>query len=177
MNKATLTRATLNSLATTCAALALTLTMTPAKAQDAGRTRVGTLTCNISPGVGMVVGGQRQLNCIYASARGRGREAYAGTVSTLGLDIGATTGGQMAWAVFAPATLPRGALAGTHTGATAGGTVGAGASANVLVGGPDRRIIMQPASVQGQTGVNVAAGVSTLELRPAAAAPARRTAQ
>ena len=82
----------------------------------------------------------------------------------------------LAWAVFAPATLPRGALAGPHTGATAGGTVGAGASANVLVGGPDRRIIMQPASVQGQTGVNIAAGVSTLELRPATA-PARRTAK
>src|SRR5262245_19444763 len=171
-----MTKATLNSLATTCVALALGLAVAPAAAQDASRTRVGTLTCNISPGVGMVVGGQRQLNCIYASARGRAREAYQGTVSTLGLDVGATTGGQMAWAVFAPTTLPRGALAGTHTGATAGGTVGAGASANVLVGGPDRRIIMQPAARQGQTGVNVAAGVSTLELRPAAA-PARRTAQ
>ncbi|KRR24668.1 hypothetical protein CQ14_39830 [Bradyrhizobium lablabi] len=171
-----MTKATLNSLATTCVALALGLAVAPAAAQDASRTRVGTLTCNISPGVGLVVGGQRQLNCIYASARGRAREAYQGTVSTLGLDVGTTTGGQMAWAVFAPATLPRGALAGTHTGATAGGTVGAGASANVLVGGPDRRIIMQPAAMQGQTGVNVAAGVSTLELRPAAA-PARRTAQ
>jgi uncharacterized protein DUF992 len=172
MTKATLNRKTLNSLATTCAALALA--MAPATAQD--RTRVGTLTCNISPGVGLVIGGQRQLSCIYASARGRARETYEGTVSTLGLDIGATSGGQMAWAVFAPTTLPRGALAGTHTGATAGGTVGAGASANVLVGGPDRRVIMQPASVQGQTGVNIAAGVSTLELRPAAA-PARRIAQ
>ena len=169
MNKATLNRTTLNSLATTCAALALA--MAPATAQD--RTRVGTLTCNIAPGVGLVVGGQRQLSCFYASARGRAREAYEGTVSTLGLDIGATSGGQMAWAVFAPTTLPRAALAGTFTGATAGGTVGAGASANVLVGGPDRRVIMQPVSVQAQTGVNIAAGVSTLELRPAAA-PARR---
>jgi hypothetical protein len=176
MTKATLNRAMLNNLATACAALALALAVVPATAQEAGRTRVGTLTCNISPGVGLVVGGQRQLSCIYASARGRAREAYEGTVSTLGLDIGATTGGQLAWAVFAPATLPRGALAGTHTGATAGGTVGAGASANVLVGGPDRRIIMQPASVQGQTGVNIAAGVSTMELRPAAA-PTRRKAQ
>ena len=171
MNKATLNRTTLNCLATTCAALALAIAMAPATAQD--RTRVGTLTCNISPGVGLVVGGQRQLSCIYASARGRAREAYEGTVSTLGLDIGATSGGQMAWAVFAPTTLPRAALAGTFTGATAGGTVGAGASANVLVGGPDRRVIMQPVAVQAQTGVNIAAGVSTLELRPAAA-PARR---
>jgi hypothetical protein len=176
MTKAMLNRKTLNSLATTCAALALALAMAPATAQDAGRTRVGTLTCNISPGVGLVVGGQRQLSCVYASARGRAREAYEGTVSTLGLDIGATTGGQLAWAVFAPTRLPRAALAGTYTGATAGGTVGAGASANVLVGGPDRRVIMQPVSVQAQTGVNIAAGVSTMELRPAAA-PARRVVQ
>ena len=174
MNKATLNRTMLNSLATTCVALALALAMAPATAQD--RTRVGTLSCNISPGVGLVVGGQRQLSCIYASARGRAREAYEGTVSTLGLDIGATTGGQMAWAVFAPTTLRRAALAGTYTGATAGGTVGAGAGANVLVGASDRTVMMQPVSVQAQTGVNVAAGVSTMELRPATA-PARRMAR
>ena len=174
MNKATLNRTTLNSLATTCVALALALAMAPATAQD--RTRVGTLTCNISPGVGLVVGGQRQLSCFYASARGRAREAYEGTVSTLGLDIGATSGGQLAWAVFAPTTLRRAALAGTYTGATAGGTVGAGASANVLVGGSDRTVVLQPVSVQAQRGVNIAAGVSRIDLRPTTA-PARRTAQ
>jgi hypothetical protein len=176
MNKATLNRTTLNSLATACAALALALAMVPAMAQQAGRPRVGTLTCNISPGVGMIVAGQRQLSCIYASARGRAREAYEGTVSTLGLDIGATSGGRLTWAVFAPTTLRRAALAGTYTGATAGGTVGAGAGANVLVGGSDRTVVMQPLSVQAQTGVNIAAGVSTMELQPATA-PARRRAQ
>jgi hypothetical protein len=169
-------RTTLNSLATACAAaLALALAMVPAAAQE-GRTRVGTLICNISPGVGMIVAGQRQLSCIYASARGRAREAYEGTVGTLGVDIGATSGGQLTWAVFAPTTLRRAALAGTYTGATAGGTVGAGAGANVLVGGSDRTVIMQPVSVQAQRGVNIAAGVSTMELRPATA-PARRKAQ
>src|SRR5437764_598898 len=174
MNKATLNRTTLNCLATTCAALALAIGMAPATAQD--RTRVGTLTCNISPGVGLVVGGQRQLSCFYASARGRAREAYEGTVSTLGLDIGATSGGQLTWAVFAPTTLRRAALAGTYGGGTAGGTVGAGASANVLVGGSDRTVVLQPVSVQAQRGVNIAAGVSRIDLRPTTA-PARRTAQ
>jgi len=167
---------TLNSLATACTALALALAMVPATAQEAGRTRVGTLTCNISPGVGLIVAGQRQLSCIYASARGRAREAYEGTVGTLGLDIGATSGGQLTWAVFAPTTLRRAALAGTYAGATAGGTVGAGASANVLVGGSDRTVVLQPVSVQAQRGVNIAAGVSRIDLRPTTA-PARRTAQ
>jgi hypothetical protein len=176
MNKATLNRTTLNSLAT-CAALALALATVPATAQEAGRTRVGTLTCNISPGVGMIVAGQRQLSCIFTSARGRAREAYEGTVSTLGLDIGATSGGQLTWAVFAPTTLRRAALAGTYVGATAGGTVGAGVGANLLVGGSDRTVALQPVSVQAQTGVNIAAGVANMELRPAATAPARRRAQ
>ena len=176
MNKATLNRTTLNSFATACAALALALATVPATAQEAGRTRAGTLTCAISPGVGMIVAGQRQLSCIYASARGRAREAYEGTASTLGLDIGATSGGQLTWAVFAPTTLRRAALAGSYVGATAGGTVGAGGGVNVLVGGSDRTVALQPISVQAQTGMNIAAGASTMELRPATA-PARRKAQ
>jgi hypothetical protein len=172
MNKAML-KTMLTALATGCAALTLAIATVPAAAQQDGRTRVGTLTCNISPGVGMIIGGQRQLSCIFASVRGRAREAYEGTVSTLGLDIGATSGGQLAWAVFAPTTLRRAALAGTYAGATAGATVGAGASVNVLVGGSDRTVALQPISVQTQTGINIAAGVSTMELRPATA-PARR---
>src|SRR5260370_21314301 len=171
MNKATLNRTTPNRLATACAALALAVAMVPAMAQQAGRPRVGTLTCNISPGVGMIVAGQRQLSCIEAEARGRAREAYEGTVSTLGLDIGATSGGELTWAVFAPTTLRRAALAGTYAGATAGGTVGAGASANVLVGGSDRTVALQPVSVQAQTGVNIAAGGYT-KARRARATPA-----
>src|SRR5260370_21612892 len=162
MNKASLNRTTLNSVATICTAVALALAMVPSTAQEAGRTRVGTLTCNISPGVGFIGGAQRQRSCIYASARGRAREAYEGTVSTLGLDIGATSGGQLTWAVFAPTTLRRAALAGTYVGATAGGTVGAGVGANILVGGSDRTVALQPASVQAQTGVNIA----RMELRP-----------
>lgn len=157
------------------AALVLALAIVPATAQQAGRTQVGTLTCNISPGVGMIVAGQRQLSCIYSSARGRAREAYEGTVSTLGLDIGATSGGKLTWAVFAPTTLRRAALAGTYAGATAGGTVGTGVGANLLIGGSDRTVALQPLSVQGQTGVNITAGVSSMELRPASASAPRRS--
>ena len=46
-------------------------------------------------------------------------------------------------------------------------TVGAGAGANVLVGGSNRTVSLQPVSVQGQTGLNLAAGVAELTLRPA----------
>jgi len=177
MTEVTRGRTALNILPAGCATLALALAVVPATAQEAGRTKFGTLKCNISPGVGMIVAGQRQLNCMYASPRSRGREAYEGTFSTLGLDIGATSGGQLTWAVFAPTTLRRAALAGTYTGATAGGTVGVGAGANVLVGGSDRTVTLQPLSVQAERGVNVAAGISNMELRPAAAPARQRAAQ
>jgi hypothetical protein len=73
----------------------------------------------------------------------------------------------MVWAVYAPTTRRFGALAGNYSGATAEATVGAGLGANVLVGGSDRTVALQPLSVQGQAGLNVAAGVAELTLHPA----------
>ena len=71
----------------------------------------------------------------------------------------------MIWSVFAPSGwVSRGALAGIYAGATAEATVGAGLGANVLVGGSDRSIALQPLSVQGQAGLNVAVGVADLIL-------------
>jgi hypothetical protein len=37
----------------------------------------------------------------------------------------------------------------------------------VLVGGSDRTVALQPVSVTGQTGLNLAVGVAELILRPA----------
>ena len=90
-----------------------------------------------------------------------------GSITKFGLDLGATAGGEMVWAVFAPTNRKFGALAGDYGGATAEATVGVGLGANVLVGGSDRTVALQPVSVQGQAGLNVAAGVTDLRLRPA----------
>jgi hypothetical protein len=134
-------------------------------ASAAERTKVGTLDCDISGGIGLIVTSQKAVQCVFTpSARGR-REVYQGTVTKFGLDIGATSGGRMVWAVFAPTNARlRGALAGEYAGATAEATVGAGAGANVLVGGSDRTVTLQPLSVQGQTGLNLAVGVAGLNL-------------
>jgi uncharacterized protein DUF992 len=126
--------------------------------------KVGTLTCDVSGGVGMIVTSQKATTCTFAPAKGA-KEVYTGSITKFGLDVGATSGGRMVWAVFAPTSRKAGALAGTYTGATAEATVGAGLGANVLVGGSDRTISLQPVSVQGQTGLNLAAGVSGLQLR------------
>lgn len=131
-------------------------------------TKVGTLDCDVSGGIGMIITSQKQMICGFHGASGR-EEVYAGTITRFGLDIGATTGGQLVWAVFAPsAGWPGpGALAGDYAGATAEATAGVGLGANVLIGGGNRSFALQPLSVQGQTGLNVAAGVANLRLVPA----------
>jgi len=138
----------------------------PTMAQ-ADRTKAGTLTCDISAGIGMIIGSQKEVTCMFTPSAPGPREVYVGTISKFGLDVGATAGGEMVWAVYAPTSRKFGALAGHYGGATAEATVGAGLGANVLVGGSNRTVTLQPLSVQGQTGLNVAAGVAGLDLRPA----------
>src|SRR6516164_1521369 len=138
----------------------------PAAAQAPQRTKAGTLSCDISAGIGLIIGSQKQVQCLFTPAAPGPREVYVGTIRKLGLDLGATAGGEMVWAVYAPTTGRIAALAGTYAGASAEATVGAGLGANVLVGGSDRTVALQPVSVQGQAGLNVAAGVAELTLRP-----------
>jgi hypothetical protein len=68
--------------------------------------------------------------------------------------------------VFNPSDhLGPGALQGHYGGVTASATVGVGVGANALIGGSHRTITLQPLSIEGNTGVNVAAGIGTLDLR------------
>jgi hypothetical protein len=134
---------------------------------QAERTKVGTLTCDISGGIGLIITSHKDLTCMFTPSEPGPREVYVGGISKFGLDLGATAGGEMVWAVYAPTTRRFGALAGEYTGASAEATVGAGLGANVLVGGSNRTVALQPLSVQGQAGLNVAAGVAEIVLRPA----------
>jgi hypothetical protein len=92
------------------------------------------------------------------------QESYSGRITRIGLDVGFTEGGAIAWAVYAPAEGGRGALAGTYAGATGEATIGGGLGANVLVGGLQRSIALQPVSVGAQRGLNAAVGIGGLEL-------------
>ncbi len=143
------------------AALAATATL-PAQAQPS-RVQVGTLTCSLSAGIGMVVGSQRNVNCNFQPDNGP-PEAYTGTMTKIGLDIGVTSGSAIVWTVFAGTNRYSGMLTGTYTGAQAEATIGAGLGANVLIGGSGRSVALQPVSVQGQVGLDVAAGIGSLEL-------------
>jgi hypothetical protein len=136
----------------------------PAAAQ---RARVGTLNCDISAGIGFIIGSNRSVVCLFTPESGGPRETYHGSISRIGIDIGATAGAHMVWAVYSEFVGPtRGALAGSYVGASGEATVAAGLGANVLVGGSNRSVALQPLSVQGQIGLNVAVGVADLQLRP-----------
>ncbi len=129
--------------------------------------KVGTLTCNVASGWGFVFGSSKDLHCTFRGNRDRG-EHYTGTISKFGVDIGYTEGGVLVWGVFAPSSDIRpGALAGDYAGATASATVGVGLGANVLIGGLDKSFALQPLSVEGNKGLNVAAGVGAISLSSA----------
>ena len=125
--------------------------------------RVGDLTCNVASGWGFVFGSSKDLHCTY---RGNGHfEHYTGSISKFGVDVGYTEGGVLVWGVFAPTSdMRKGALSGDYVGASAQATVGVGAGANALLGGFDKSIALQPLSVEGSKGLNVAAGIGSISL-------------
>ncbi|MCW2272966.1 DUF992 domain-containing protein [Rhodoblastus acidophilus] len=146
-----------SSLALACICGAL-----PAAAQS---TVVGALSCDVSAGVGLILTQKQTLRCVFKPANGGPGEAYTGRIDEYGVALGGVAAGHLIWAVLAPNTgLPRGALAGTYAGVGAEATAGVGLGANVLVGGTGRAFSLQPVSVEGQIGVNVAAGVTTVTL-------------
>jgi hypothetical protein len=138
------------------------VTAAPAQAQGV---RAGVLSCNVSSGFGFIFGSSRSMNCAFTSAGGAHPEHYAGTISRFGVDIGYIQGGVIVWTVFAPVVNPGPCvLAGNFGGASANATVGVGLGANVLVGGSTNSIALQPLSIEGNTGLNVAAGIAAMTL-------------
>jgi hypothetical protein len=150
--------AALASAATVAALLA-----GPAVAQD--HVEAGVLRCNVAGGIGFIVGSTKDLTCQFERADGSVGN-YTGVIRKFGLDIGETKETVIVWGVLGPSKqVAPGSLAGGYGGVTAEATVGVGLGANALIGGSNKQIILQPLSVQAQEGLNIAAGVSAIELR------------
>ena len=144
------------------AAAALAFCATGAQADGV---KAGTLSCHVDPGWGFLIASSRELHCEFRPTDGPA-EHYRGTVSKFGLDLGYTTGGELVWDVIAPQTdLSPGSLAGQYAGATASLTAGVGFGANALIGGIEHSVALQPLSMEGNTGLNVAAGLGAINLR------------
>jgi hypothetical protein len=127
---------------------------------------VGSLTCNVAGGVGFVFGSSKDLSCLFTRTNGTA-ERYTGSIKKFGVDIGFTKEAQMVWLVFAPGSIAPGALSGSYGGVTVSGTVGVGAGANVLIGGSNKQITLQPVSVEGSVGLNIAGGIGAIDLQAA----------
>ena len=149
------------------AATMLIASFTGANAQQPiQRVQVGILECRGAASMGFVVGSVTNLGCVLR-ADGMPEDRYVATIRKVGLDLGITQETALAWGVYAPvARLGPGDLSGDYVGAQGSASVGVGLGGNVLVGGSANSIALQPLSVQGQVGLNVAAGLESLELRP-----------
>lgn len=144
------------------------LFLSPAHAQQATReAQVGLLNCDIEGGRGFIVGSTKTLDCVFERSDGKPNEHYVGDIKKFGIDIGRTRASKLSWAVFAPskAIEESGRLAGAYGGVTGEATVGVGLGANVLVGGFDKSVALQPFSLQVQEGLNIAAGIASLHIK------------
>jgi hypothetical protein len=152
----------------TLSGLAITALIASLGSASALPVRAGILQCQGGQHVGFVVGSVASLECVFQS-EGRRPEPYVATIHRLGLDLGVTQLTRLSWAVNAPTNrVGRGDLSGNYGGVGANASVGVGFGGNFLVGGPANSYALQPISVQGQTGLNVAAGIADLELTPVA---------
>lgn len=128
--------------------------------------KAGYLKCDVEGNVSFVFGSSRDVNCTY-SPDGKGRvDRYTGTIDKYGVDIGYLENGVILWGVIAPTDdVGPGALAGNYGGVTGGASLGVGVGANALVGGSEDSIVLQPVSVEGNEGINIAGGVGVLTLK------------
>lgn len=144
------------------AAASITIVHSPAGAQPR-RLQLGELDCSLSSSIGLIVTSQRNVSCFFR-AENAPQAAYTGTLTRVGLDLGVTSGGKIIWTVFVDTNQYTGTLSGSYVGATAEVAVALGLGANALIGGSNSSVVLQPFSVQGTTGFNIAAGVSQLNL-------------
>jgi opacity protein-like surface antigen len=143
----------MKKLIAAAALAAMTFTAAGA-AQAASQVQVGVLSCDVDPGVGLIFGSSKDVTCKF-TRKGHKTETYHGAIDKLGIDLGITGGGKIAWLVFAATKdVPKNALAGTYVGASAEASLGVGLGGNWLIGGSKKSIALQPWSVTGTIGVN-----------------------
>jgi hypothetical protein len=136
---------------------------TPASAQD-GRVRVGMLNCAGPGQTSYIIGSVTMMKCTFKPDGGR-PEAYNAKITRVGVDIGVTTENALAWVVWAPTKkIGPGELTGKFGGVAAGAAIGVGGTANVLLGGSNNSVALQPLSLTGSRGANVVAGVAGMDL-------------
>ena len=130
--------------------------------------KAGVLSCDVSAGIGLILVQKQKLNCLFTNEQGGPPDAYVGSITEYGVALGEVAAGHLVWGVLSSVNgVPHGALAGTYAGVGGQATAGVGFGANALIGGSQRAFSLQPVSVEGQVGVNVAAGITAIQLEAA----------
>jgi hypothetical protein len=158
----------MNTMKTVAAALVAACAIAPLSASAAEKTTLGSLECTVEGGIGLLITSNKQMTCTFTETNGAS-ENYTGSIRKLGLDVGVTGESYIKWVVVTPAGSEIGehALAGSYAGVSTGVTLGIGLGANALIGGKAENIGLQPVSVEGQTGVNIALALTSLTLEAA----------
>jgi hypothetical protein len=153
----------LNRLMTPVSALACLVML--AGSASAESVNVGMLACDVSKGIGHFLTEKQKMSCEFRPVSGPA-EQYYGKISDFGIELGKIKQGHLVWAVLVAALqdLPPGALAGKYIGVDADASLGVGLGANALIGGTGNGFILQPLSVEGEIGTNIAVGVRSVSL-------------
>ena len=148
------------------AASALFAVMLTAATAKADNVQAGFLHCDVSAGVGLFFTEKQSMKCVFKPLGGGPEDFYSGAIQEVGIALGGTEKGVLIWSVLsAQKGVPMGALAGQYTGLGANASVGVGGGENVLLGGNNQAFMLQPASYEGQVGLNLAVGVTTITLQ------------
>ena len=152
--------------ATLLSAAALLPLASGAQAQQG--VKAGYLRCEVAGSVSFIFGSTRDITCTYETSDTKRTEKYTGEIKQYGIDIGYLHSGVIIWGVVAPTNdVAQGALAGDYGGINATLAAGYGVGANALLGGYQNSIALQPLSVEGVQGINIAAAVVGLTLKAA----------
>jgi len=155
--------ATMRNLAG-AAAIAAALAVPSLASADELDAQMGYLRCDVAGGVSFIFGSTRDVTCRYDPAEGSGSQRYTGKIERYGIDIGYMESSVMLWGVLtAGEAVPDGGLAGSYAGISAEIAAGYGVGANVLLLG-DQSVALQPLSIEGGEGLNLAAGIAALTL-------------
>jgi len=132
----------------------------PAAAQTAGPS-TGRLSCTVGSNVAAITKSQRPTECRFRPRRGP-TQHYTAIVRSFSLDLGSVRNATMVWRVYGPyARAPLGALSGPYK---SGNTTAPSTASNALSGGKDNEATLLPLPFQGNRGINVAIGVTALDL-------------
>ena len=152
---------------TALAVFAMGFTTGASQAQSLLQT--GALVCKGEGGWGAIITSKKTFDCTFSTPSGSIKGSYKGTIRKYGIDIGVTGDTALTWVVFGPVdkageNYQSGSLAGQYAGIGGEVSLGVGVGANAMLGGSDDAFVLQPISIQVQTGLSIAAGVQTLTL-------------